>query len=287
MTQHPFDTPTLSDVQPADLNLSGWIERRQKDVGPYASQIIKAVRAYEAELTTLRAATTKNDPTEPEINPAFFNNISGVVTVERGNWYGPHGHDLPVPMDAEFVSLRYHQEMLRREREANRLYEPDMAEAKAWLLTLHTTGYRLFVEPTDTVMGLDAYSKMGTVTALYSAEQFLRGTDAEKKPEATETPENSPSGDPRTYMGDDQLVRRYVQHSRTYHGTPTAYGYYLSHNGARRIAIRRDSEDGSRMILSWPLNEQYNAHAENRPRVSKTKPSTLAFWNVIRPEWLE
>ena len=36
------------------LNLSGWIERRKSDVGPYAEHIIRSVRAYEAELTTHR-----------------------------------------------------------------------------------------------------------------------------------------------------------------------------------------------------------------------------------------
>lgn len=37
-----------------DLNLAGWIERRKRDVGPYADHIIKAVTAYEVELRNLR-----------------------------------------------------------------------------------------------------------------------------------------------------------------------------------------------------------------------------------------
>ena len=39
-----------------DLNLSGWIERRRADVGPYADHIIKGVAEYEAEIARLRAA---------------------------------------------------------------------------------------------------------------------------------------------------------------------------------------------------------------------------------------
>lgn len=36
------------------LNLSGWIERRRKDVGPYADVIIHGVAAYENEIKALR-----------------------------------------------------------------------------------------------------------------------------------------------------------------------------------------------------------------------------------------
>lgn len=39
-----------------DLNLSGWIERRRSDIGPYAEPIIKGVAAYEAEISRLRGA---------------------------------------------------------------------------------------------------------------------------------------------------------------------------------------------------------------------------------------
>lgn len=36
------------------LNLADWIERRKKDVGPYADYIIHSVRHYEAEIERLR-----------------------------------------------------------------------------------------------------------------------------------------------------------------------------------------------------------------------------------------
>jgi hypothetical protein len=36
------------------LNLSGWVERRKYDIGPYAYYIIKAVREQEAEIQQLR-----------------------------------------------------------------------------------------------------------------------------------------------------------------------------------------------------------------------------------------
>lgn len=36
------------------LNLSGWIDRRKQDIGPYADHIIHSVAAYEAEITELR-----------------------------------------------------------------------------------------------------------------------------------------------------------------------------------------------------------------------------------------
>lgn len=36
------------------LNLADWIERRKADVGPYADHIIHSVRAYEAEIASLR-----------------------------------------------------------------------------------------------------------------------------------------------------------------------------------------------------------------------------------------
>lgn len=39
-----------------DLNLSGWIERRRSDVGPYADHIINGVAEYEAEIVRLRAS---------------------------------------------------------------------------------------------------------------------------------------------------------------------------------------------------------------------------------------
>lgn len=38
-----------------DLNLSGWIERRKRDVGPYADHIIKQTGQYEREIERLRA----------------------------------------------------------------------------------------------------------------------------------------------------------------------------------------------------------------------------------------
>jgi hypothetical protein len=38
----------------ADLNASGWIEHRKRDVGPYADYIIRCVRAYEIEIQDLR-----------------------------------------------------------------------------------------------------------------------------------------------------------------------------------------------------------------------------------------
>jgi hypothetical protein len=38
----------------ADLNASGWIEHRKRDVGPYADHIIRCVRAYEVEIERLR-----------------------------------------------------------------------------------------------------------------------------------------------------------------------------------------------------------------------------------------
>jgi hypothetical protein len=38
-----------------ELNLSGWLERRKSDVGPfYADYIIKSVREYEDEIMRLR-----------------------------------------------------------------------------------------------------------------------------------------------------------------------------------------------------------------------------------------
>ena len=36
------------------LNLSAWIERREKDVGTYADHIIHSVKAYEDEIAELR-----------------------------------------------------------------------------------------------------------------------------------------------------------------------------------------------------------------------------------------
>lgn len=42
-----------------DLNLSGWIERRRSDVGPYAEPIIKGVAEYEAEIKRLRASVNE------------------------------------------------------------------------------------------------------------------------------------------------------------------------------------------------------------------------------------
>ena len=42
-----------------DLNLSGWIERRRADVGPYAEPIIKGVAEYEAEIARLRASVAE------------------------------------------------------------------------------------------------------------------------------------------------------------------------------------------------------------------------------------
>ena len=41
----------MSDVI---LNLSSWIERREKDVGTYAGHIIHSVKAYEDEIAELR-----------------------------------------------------------------------------------------------------------------------------------------------------------------------------------------------------------------------------------------
>lgn len=37
-----------------NLNLSGWIERRELDVGPCADVVIKHVKQYEAEIDRLR-----------------------------------------------------------------------------------------------------------------------------------------------------------------------------------------------------------------------------------------
>jgi hypothetical protein len=37
-----------------NFNLSGWIERRKRDVGPYADHIISSVSAYEVEIERLR-----------------------------------------------------------------------------------------------------------------------------------------------------------------------------------------------------------------------------------------
>lgn len=37
------------------LNLSSWIERREKEIGPYAEHIIHSVKHYEAEITARRA----------------------------------------------------------------------------------------------------------------------------------------------------------------------------------------------------------------------------------------
>lgn len=41
------------------LNLAAWIERRKKDVGPYADHIIHSVKAYEAEIQRLRDVLEK------------------------------------------------------------------------------------------------------------------------------------------------------------------------------------------------------------------------------------
>lgn len=49
------ETP-LDAERITDLNLSGWIERRKSDVGPYADHIIKSVRMYEAEIEKAREA---------------------------------------------------------------------------------------------------------------------------------------------------------------------------------------------------------------------------------------
>lgn len=38
-----------------DLNLSGWIERRKRDVGPYSDVIIDGARKYEARIEELEA----------------------------------------------------------------------------------------------------------------------------------------------------------------------------------------------------------------------------------------
>ena len=35
------------------LNLSAWIDRRRKEVGPYADHIVHSVKAYEARITAL------------------------------------------------------------------------------------------------------------------------------------------------------------------------------------------------------------------------------------------
>lgn len=35
------------------LNLSAWIDRRRKEVGPYADHIVHSVKAYEARITSL------------------------------------------------------------------------------------------------------------------------------------------------------------------------------------------------------------------------------------------
>lgn len=43
------------------LNLSSWIERRAEAVGPYADHIVHSVKAYEAEITRLRAQLAKAD----------------------------------------------------------------------------------------------------------------------------------------------------------------------------------------------------------------------------------
>lgn len=37
------------------LNLSAWIDRRRKEVGPYADHIVHSVKAYEARITALEA----------------------------------------------------------------------------------------------------------------------------------------------------------------------------------------------------------------------------------------
>lgn len=67
-----------------DLNLSGWIERRRSDVGPYAEPIIKGVAAYEAEISRLRElllAIEINTATGEGLTPAECMNIHLMANV--------------------------------------------------------------------------------------------------------------------------------------------------------------------------------------------------------------
>lgn len=41
------------------LNLSSWIDRRRKEVGPYADHIVHSVKAYEARITALEAENAR------------------------------------------------------------------------------------------------------------------------------------------------------------------------------------------------------------------------------------
>lgn len=57
------------------LNLSAWIERRRRAVGPYADHIIHSVSKYEAEIERLRAVAA---------------DLPAAVTVKPLEWQGPY-----------------------------------------------------------------------------------------------------------------------------------------------------------------------------------------------------
>lgn len=59
MTDTSKEVPVMTAPE-LDLNLSAWIERRSKSVGPYADYIVRSVKRYEAQIARIERLEEDN-----------------------------------------------------------------------------------------------------------------------------------------------------------------------------------------------------------------------------------